>query len=139
MGKWVKLGWAFSEVASEPDWTPPLDDFFPEVVLRGAARLIPALKQYYDRLPARCSHYGGYYTMTEENWPLIGPLNTPGAYVIGALSGFGSMAACAAGSLCSKWMTGDELPVWAEDLSLSRLENEPLLTELKILGEKGLL
>jgi len=136
-GKWVKLGWAINETATEPAWTPPLDDFFPEVVLRGAAQLVPALKQYYDRLPSRRSHYGGYYTMTEENWPLIGPLKTPGAYVIGALSGFGSMAACAAGSLCAKWITGEDLPSWAEDLSLSRLGDEPLMTELKILGEKG--
>ncbi len=136
-GKWVKLGWAFNETATRPDWVPPLDDMFPEIVLRGAARLVPALKQYFDRLPARRSHYGGYYTMTAENWPIIGPLKTPGAFVIGALSGFGSMAACAAGSLCAKWMRGGNLPAYAQQLSLSRYQNELLMAELKLLGEQG--
>ena len=51
--------------------------------------------------PDALRHYGGYYTMTDENWPLIGPMGTDGAYIVGALSGFGSMSACAAGqSMC---------------------------------------
>ena len=52
---------------------PKPDDRFPEVVLHGAARLNPRLKVYYERLPRTMSHSGGYYTMTKENWPLIGP------------------------------------------------------------------
>ena len=49
-----------------------LQEHFPEIVLRGAARLNPRLKQYYQGFPRDFTHYGGYYTMTEENWPLIG-------------------------------------------------------------------
>ena len=101
-GTWLKLGWAFNQMASDPCREPMLFDNFPEVVLRGAARLNPALKAYYGRLPRNTHHYGGYYTMTEENWPLVGALDVEGVYVAGAMSGFGTMAACAAGELCAK-------------------------------------
>ena len=71
-GKWVKLGWAYNESPAKVSWEPQLDESFPEIVLRGAARLNPALKAYYGQLPRNMHHYGGWYTMTEENWPLIG-------------------------------------------------------------------
>jgi glycine/D-amino acid oxidase-like deaminating enzyme len=99
--------------------------------------MIPALQRYYDRLPNRRSHYGGFYTMTEENWPIIGPLNTPGLFVIGALSGFGSMAACAAGSLCTSWITGAARPVFADHLAINRYQNRALMNELKTIGRSG--
>ena len=67
------------------------------------------------------------------------PFHESDATPIGALSGFGSMAACAAGSLCAKWMTGEELPAYAEHLSLSRYANQPLMAELRELGETGAL
>jgi hypothetical protein len=56
-----------------PRLNPELNDEFPEVVLRGAARLNPALKAYYGTLPKNTRHYGGYYTLTDENWPLVAP------------------------------------------------------------------
>ena len=77
--------------------------------------------------------------MTEENWPLIGPLDDGGAFVVGALSGFGSMAACGAGSLSASWVCGGELPAYAADLSLSRYENSALVDELRSAANKGLL
>ena len=61
-GTWIKLGWAYNRRPSEPQWEPQTDDSFPEVVLRGAAALIPGLKTYYGRLPSHMAHYGGYYT-----------------------------------------------------------------------------
>jgi len=91
-GKWVKLGWAYNEQSSEPQEDlaneRAADPQFPEIVVRGAAAFIPALKPYIDEPPTRYSHYGGYYTMTEENWPLIGPMEADGAYMVAALSGF---------------------------------------------------
>ena len=72
---------------------PKPDDRFPEVVLHGAARLNPRLKVYYERLPRTMSHSGGYYTMTKENWPLIGPAWPYGRFVVGVISGFGTFAA----------------------------------------------
>ena len=117
----------------------PLDPNFPEIVLRGASRLNPGLKAYYGRLPARLSHYGGYYTMTRENWPLIGPMKTDGAYVAGALSGFGTMAACATGALCARWVYGETLPGFARLLSLARYDDKPLMQSLPEGGNTGVL
>ena len=77
--------------------------------------------------------------MTEENWPLIGPLGIEGAFVVGALSGFGTMAACAAGKLCASWVAGSDSPDYAADLSLQRYENAQLMTELGALQSKGVL
>ena len=142
-GKWVKLGWAYNSAISLPQDDlanePRLDAQFPEIVIRGAAGFIPSLAAYIENPPTRFSHYGGYYTMTEENWPLIGPLGDDGAFVVGALSGFGSMAACAAGSLCASWVCGGELPAYAADLSVSRYENSKLINVLCSSVNKGLL
>lgn len=138
-GKWIKVGWAFNNTPSVPAADLPLDPNFPEIVLRGASRLNPGLKAYYGRLPARLSHYGGYYTMTRENWPLIGPMTTDGAYVAGALSGFGTMAACATGALCARWVYGESLPAFAHTLSLARYDDEPFMQSLLAGGNKGVL
>lgn len=138
-GRWIKLGWAYNQTSTAPERTPTLDDGFPEIVLRGAARLNPALKTYYGRLPRNMTHYGGFYTMTDENWPLIGPMGIDGAFLVGALSGFGTMAACAAGQLCAAWATGRRLPEYANSLSLARYENAALMQELSSLQSKGVL
>jgi glycine/D-amino acid oxidase-like deaminating enzyme len=50
-GKWIRLGWAYNQRLDTPVLEPLLDDSFPEIVLRGAARLNPALKAYYGHLP----------------------------------------------------------------------------------------
>jgi len=142
-GKWVKLGWAYNKQFSEPQEDmaneKAIDQSFPEIVIRGAAAFLPALQPYIEAPPLRFSHYGGYYTMTEENWPLIGPLDDSGAFVVGALSGFGSMASCAAGKLCAAYICGGPLPDYAADLSLARLTNIELLAELNASTNKGLL
>ena len=123
-GSWLKLGWAYNQSSSLPSFEPQLDDQFPEIVLRGAARLNPGLKAYYGKLPRAMVHYGGYYTLTKENWPLLGPTNVSGFHVAGALSGFGTMAACASGELVAQWVLGKELPHYAKPLSPLRYEND---------------
>jgi len=142
-GSWVKLGWAynFTESQPQPDLInePAVDPQFPELVIRGAAALLPSLKPYIEAPPTRFSHYGGYYTMTEENWPLIGPLGPADTYVVGALSGFGSMSACAAGKLCAATVCGAELPAYADNLSLARYADDALMNELQNAANKGLL
>lgn len=137
-GTWLKLGWAFNTTPSQPGEPLPYHPNFPEIVLRGASRLNPGLKAYYGRLPARLSHYGGYYTMTPENWPLIGPMKTDGAFVAGALSGFGTMGACATGSLIAQWVLGEALPGFASPLSLDRHEDAELMKSL-LEGSTGIL
>lgn len=140
-GTWVKLGWAFNETESCASRTPTLMDSFPEIVLRGAARLNPSLKHYYEKMPASIHHYGGYYTLTDENWPLIGPMDTKvdGAYVVGAMSGFGTMAACAAGELCAAIMMDADVPHYAHALSPQRYQDKPLMTEISALAQRGIL
>jgi glycine/D-amino acid oxidase-like deaminating enzyme len=129
-GKWIKLGWAYNRTPSVPTTDLPADPHFPDIVLRAASRLNPGLKTYYGRLPRQLSHYGGYYTMTEENWPLIGPTRTDGVFIAGALSGFGTMAACGTGALCAAWINGTLLPEFAPRLGLSRYEDEYFMQQL---------
>jgi len=138
-GSWLKLGWAFNNAHAEPVRTPELMDAFPEIVLRGAARLNPKLKQYYGKLPASLHHYGGYYTLTDENWPLIGAMQAEGSFVVGAMSGFGTMASCAAGELCAQTMMDLDLPDYASALSPARYDNHQLMDEIQALSQRGIL
>jgi glycine/D-amino acid oxidase-like deaminating enzyme len=134
-GTWIKLGWAYNERATDPHAEPPVDPQFPDTVIRGASRLNPALAAYIGRLPRETRHYGGYYTMTGENWPLVGPMKTSGAFVAGALSGYGSMAACATGNVCASWVTGGRVPEYARHLTLERYQDAALMRELAALGK----
>ena len=130
-GKWVKLGWAYNEAPATASWEPPLDDYFPDIVLRGAARLNPKLKDYYGQLPRTMHHYGGWYSMTDENWPLIGPMGPEGAFMNCAQSGFGTMAACASGELCAAWVAGAQLPSYSHAFSLARKDDAALMQTLR--------
>lgn len=141
---WLKLGWAYNTLASETPQDdlindPHYDSSFPEIVLRGASNLNPNLRKYIESMPTDIIHYGGYYTMTEENWPLIGKLDNKSAYIIGALSGFGTMMACAAGELCADHIFASNLPEYASDLSLDRYKNKKLIQALYSSESKGLL
>jgi len=139
VGRWVKLGWAFNETETDAVLEPALLDHFPEIVLRGAARLSPALKTYYGRLPRNRRHYGGFYTQTDENWPLIGPMGVAGTFVAGAMSGFGTMAACGTGALTANWVLGNELPEYAAALSPARTADSELMAALRAQNSRGML
>lgn len=136
-GKWIKLGWAFNHAASDPHGPEPIDGHFPDIVLRAASRLQAGLAAYIGRLPRNAHHYGGYYTTTEENWPLIGPMKTPGLFVAGALSGFGTMSACVTGSLCADWIEGEPTAAYAGMLAPSRYEDRALMAELRAESSRG--
>jgi len=138
-GRWIKLGWAYNTTPSDPAGEPPIDPNFPDVVIRAASRLSPALRTYLGRLPRGARHYGGYYSMTPENWPLIGPMRTPGAFMAGALSGFGSMAATATGALCAAWIADAAQPDYAASFTLGRYDDEALMAELRASASKGVL
>ncbi len=125
-GRWIKLGWAYNSAKADGSWEIPTDSHFPEIVLRGAARLNPALKAYYGQLPRTMSHYGGWYTRTDDNWPLVGPMGPTGAFMACALSGHGTMTACAAGELAAGWIAGTEMPGYARPFSLERYRQHGL-------------
>jgi glycine/D-amino acid oxidase-like deaminating enzyme len=129
--------WSYEEEEQEPVWEPVLTQEFPEIVMRGAARLVPGLAQYVGRIPSPIMHDGGFYTKTRENLPLIGPTGVEGAFVVGALSGFGVMTGCAAGELGAAWVAGAELPEYADALTLSRYDNPAYVASLENRGPTG--
>jgi glycine/D-amino acid oxidase-like deaminating enzyme len=120
--------WPYHTPPVAPNWPLQLDPYYFEIVLRGLTSMIPGLQGYLDRTP-RPVIDGGYYTKTRENRPLIGPLPVRGAYVIGALAGFGVMAACAAGELLAAYLTGGSLPSYAPAFLLERY-SDPAYQEL---------
>ncbi len=105
----VLMLWEYRVQKMPPRWPLPLDPLAPEVILRGLMRLLPGLKVYRDHLP-RPQVDGGYYTLTPDHLALIGPAATEGFYLIGALGGYGIMAACGAGELLSRHVLGEPLP-----------------------------
>ncbi len=111
--------WTYDTKPQEPVWPPTFDRYLPEVLLRGLARMIPGLSAYFGQ-GKQAFVDGGYYCKTRENRPLIGPLPIEGAYVIGALSGYGVMASQAAGELLAAHVTGGELPDYAPAFLLER-------------------
>jgi D-arginine dehydrogenase len=137
--QWIKLGWAYNATPSEPSRDPELDANFPEIVLRAASRMLPRLKAYIGAIPRERSHYGGYYPMTAENWPLIGASQTPGVFLATALSGYGTMSACGAGDICARSIIGAPIPQFAKSLSLARYGCKELMAELARTQSRGVL
>jgi glycine/D-amino acid oxidase-like deaminating enzyme len=96
--------------------------------------MVPELAAYLNRLP-KPTLDGGYYTKTGENRPLAGPMAVEGAFVIGALSGFGIMSAPALGELLALHITGDPLPAYASSFVLDRYEDPVYQDKLVHWGE----
>jgi glycine/D-amino acid oxidase-like deaminating enzyme len=119
-----------------PVFPVPLDDQYPEIVLRGLAAMVPGLKAYIGRA-SRPRLDGGYYVRTPENRPLIGPTSIKGAYLLGAISGFGIMSACAAGELLAAHVVGGQLPGYAADFALSRYDDPAYISKLGDHAETG--
>lgn len=109
-------------ITDQPVWPLTFEPHFVEIVMRGLTRMIPDLAIYLQRM-GRPAIDGGYYTKTRENRPLICPLPISGAYVIGALSGYGIMAAPAAAELLSAHIVGADLPDYAQAFDLARYQD----------------
>ncbi|MCK5634179.1 MAG: FAD-binding oxidoreductase [Anaerolineales bacterium] len=132
----VLILWTYHADPVPPTFPIEVDPFYPEIALRGLARMLPALEVYFERSPKPFID-GGYYTKTEENRPLVGPLPVEGAWVIGALSGFGLMASPACGELLSKHITGSDLPLYAPWFQLSRYADTEYQEMLKSWEQTG--
>jgi glycine/D-amino acid oxidase-like deaminating enzyme len=133
----IVLGlWAYHTLPVEPVFPFSTDPRYPEMVLRGLATMLPGLKEYLGRLP-KATVDGGYYTKTRENRPLIGKLPVEGAYIIGALSGFGVMAACGAADLLAAHVAGSRLPHYAPAFAPERYEDPEYQKLLESWGESG--
>jgi glycine/D-amino acid oxidase-like deaminating enzyme len=132
----ILMLWEYQTKRMEPAWPPKMDEQYPEVALRGLARMLPRMKDYFERMP-RPQLDGGYYTRTRENRPLVGPVGIAGAYVIGALSGYGIMSACGAGELLAAHLTGADLPGYAPAFQLSRYEDIDYTKKIEQWSETG--
>jgi glycine/D-amino acid oxidase-like deaminating enzyme len=115
----VLMLWNYHVEPGEPALPLVFDPEYPEIVLRGMSRMIPGLVPYFSRLP-RCVVDGGYYAKTRENRCLVGPLPVEGAYVLGALSGYGLMAASGAADLLVDYIAERPLPPYAPAFRLDR-------------------
>ncbi|MBN2117103.1 MAG: FAD-binding oxidoreductase [Anaerolineales bacterium] len=132
----ILMLWEYQTKVMEPVWPPKLDEQYPEVALRGLAAMLPRMREYFSRMP-RPQLDGGYYTKTRENRPLVGPARVDGAYVIGAVSGYGIMSACGVGELLAAHVTGAELPSYANSFALERYDDPEYQRSLENWGDKG--
>lgn len=132
----ILILWTYGAAPVEPTWPLPLDEHYPEIALRGLARMIPGLEAYFGKA-SRPFLDGGYYAKTRENRPLIGPLPVEGATIVGALSGYGLMASCGAAELCAQHVTGGTLPAYAAAFRLERYADPAYQRLLENWGDSG--
>jgi glycine/D-amino acid oxidase-like deaminating enzyme len=83
--------------------------------------MLPAISAYFGS-GSRGVVDGGYYCKTPENRPVIGPLPLSGAYVLGALSGYGIMGSHAGADLLAAHLTSGRLPEYARWFLPSRYD-----------------
>jgi glycine/D-amino acid oxidase-like deaminating enzyme len=121
-GDELYLIWTFETDKRSFAWPPSFDPRYADVVLRGAARMIPAMAPYVAD-GHRGVVDGGYYCKTPENRPLIGPLPIAGVFVLGALSGMGVMSSHASAELVALHATGERLPDYARWFLPSRYDD----------------
>lgn len=133
---WVLALWAYDAAPVAEVFPVPMAEQFPEIVMRGNAAIVPGLQAYVER-PPRPVLDGGYYTKTRENRPLIGPLPVQGAYVLGALSGYGIMAACGAAELLAQHILGEALPDYAAAFAPDRYADPAYQHMLATWGDTG--
>ena len=122
----ILMLWPYHLEQVQPLFPVPIPASYPEVVLRGLMAMIPGFRAYLKRLPKPFID-GGYHTKTRENRLLVGPTPVKGAYLLGALSGFGLMAACGAAELLAAHITHAPLPGYAPSFLLERYKDPDYL------------
>lgn len=132
----ILMQWYYHFDQVEPTFPPDFDPMYPEIALRGLCNMIPGLRVYLDKLPKPYID-GGYYTKTQENRPLACPLSVGGAYMIGALSGFGIMASAGMADLLADHITQSQLPHYAPAFDLTRYDRPEYQQLLKSWGASG--
>jgi len=125
----VLLLWPYHLEPVPEIFPAPVPDYYAEICLRGVATMIPGLAAYLERLPKPYID-GGYYTKTRDNRPLAGPLPIEGAFVHGALSGYGLMASPATAELVALHISGGELPTYADAFHPARFDDPDYLAKI---------
>jgi glycine/D-amino acid oxidase-like deaminating enzyme len=126
--------WDIHNKQVDPVFPIPEDPLYAELAIRGLVRILPKFRGYIQRMP-KPQVDGGYYTKTQENRPLAGPLPVEGAFVIGAASGYGIMAAAGLGELLAASVVGAPLPEYAPMFAISRYQDDVYKTLLKNWGD----
>ena len=121
-GDELYLIWTYDIEPRTYRWPPRFDPMYGEITLRGSARMMPGMTAYFG-MATQGVVDGGFYCKTRENRPLVGPLAVEGAYVLGALSGFGIMASHAGADLLAAHLTDSALPEYAKWFLPSRYED----------------
>ena len=129
----ILLLWPYDTDPVAPQYPMPISEVFPEVTLRGLVTLVPGLEAYVNNMPKPFVD-GGYYVKTPGNRMLCGPLPVDGAFVLGALSGYGLMAACAAGELLEAHIAGTALPSYASAFVPARFDDPAYLDKVNSWG-----
>ena len=132
----ILMLWEYQTKVMDPVDPPTMDEQYPEIALRGLAAMLPRMKEYFAKMP-RPQVDGGYYTKTRENRPLVGPMGVDGAYVLGAVSGYGIMSACGVADLLTKHVTGTNLPAYASEFTLTRYDDPEYEKKLENWGDSG--
>lgn len=108
-------------VSEPPHPEPQYDQLYPEIVTRGLATVIPAFQDYIGASAKNLYIDGGYYCKTRDNLPIVGAYDSPkGAFVCGALSGFGIMSSCAVAELTALRIYRRTLPGYAKSLEIEQ-------------------
>jgi len=131
---YILMLWDVHTERVAPELPAPTDPFYAELVVRGLCKMLPGMAQYVRRMPQPFID-SGYYTKTEENRPLAGPMPVPGSYVIGAMSGFGIMSAAGLGELVAAHITGKALPEYAAAFDLQRYQDPTYVEMLSTWGD----
>ena len=128
--------WTYDTRVEDPTFPPAFAHDYPDIVIRGLAAMMPGLRAYIGR-----SHEavvdGGYYCKAPDNRPLIGPTAIEGAYVLGALSGFGIMASQAAAELLAAHLLEQPMPDYARAFHPARFEDPAYQRILATLDPKS--
>jgi glycine/D-amino acid oxidase-like deaminating enzyme len=132
----VLLIWTYDVEPVEPVFPLAFDPDYSEICVRGMARMIPGLRGYLGKLP-RGVIDGGYYTKTRENRFLAGPLPIEGAYLMGALSGYGMMSSNGAADLLADYIAERPLPRYASAFRLDRYDDPAYEARLEQWGDSG--
>ena len=136
-GNTVYIYWTYDcETLQAPVFPIEPEPNYPEILLRGMARMVPGLSSYLVAMPKPFVD-GGYYTKVADNRPLIGALDVPGTFVAGAYSGYGIMASYGGGELAAAHVLGNALPEYASAFAASRFSNPEYLEKLPGLVASG--
>ncbi len=129
-GDELYLIWTYENAECAPVWPPVFSASYPEAVMRAIVAMVPGMALYASQASSGFVD-GGYYCKTRENRPLVGPLPVEGAFVCGALSGYGVMSAHGAADLLAAHVMGAKLPEYARWFHPSRYDDPNYVKEME--------